>query len=753
MSLISYWSFDETKGYVVKNEVTGKENYINYVFNNAKFKRPSCPERRPGIKGNSLLFDGFSTWIEDDEGIMKRKIEEITIEAWIMSRCYEYSEDNEITAIINQHNNEKIQGFIFGLKKFNELAFKVAINKEWYEVSSYEKTIPLHIWTYVAAVFNGKKGYMELYINGERVAYREVPKISQITPTDESLVIGKTNNSKKLDECEISCFCGLIDELKVYNEALNENQIKGIYNQYILELNGKLPNTYIEIDRKIYNGDKHRPVYHLIAPGCWMNEPHAPLYFKGKYHIFFQHNPHGPIWRQIHWGHLISDDMIHWKDLPWALIPEKGKIDENGCWSGSAIVDNEKPIIVYTAIDPNTKAQCITLAMSTYSDDEDIELKKWVKLGKPIIKQDMTIETEKGKMHFNHFRDPFIWKEDGIYYALVGTGFQKDGESTGGAALLYISTDLYHWEYKKPFYVGNYNKYPKTGEIWELPVFLPIGKDKEGNTKYIFLVNPYFLDSNNIYSNRYVWYWIGTWDKNTLSFVPDSEKPDLFDLGEHFTGPSGFVDPKGRTIIFSITQGRRPRKDEYLSGWAHNAGLPIHIYLREDGKLGLDVISEIKSLRKKEYINIRDVPLKQANKMIEFIKDDCIEIELEIEKGEANEVGINVRRSPDGLEETCICYKSSTKEIFIDRTKSTLNKEYETGIQGGFIDINEDTLKLHIFLDKSMIEVFINNLKVLTSRIYPVRNDSLGLLLRANDKVDTVKIKKLIIWQMKAIFE
>ncbi|MEZ0536473.1 GH32 C-terminal domain-containing protein [Caldicellulosiruptoraceae bacterium PP1] len=752
MSLVLYFPFDEMEENYTKDKITGKLNYINYTFNEAKFKKSSYPERYPGVKGNALLFDGFSTWIEVNEGIIKKETNQLTIETWIISKCYEYPENNEITAIVNQHNNEKVQGFILGLKKYNEISFRVAVNGKWFEINNSERLIPLNTWANIVAVFNGKDGYMELYINGEKVGLKEIPKDSFITPTNEKLIIGKTNNSEKLDECEIACFCGLMDQLKIYDEVLDKKKIKDNYDQYIIESNSKIQINYNNINREIYNSDKHRPVYHLIAPGCWMNEPHAPLYFEGKYHIFYQHNPHGPIWRQIHWGHAISDDMIHWRDLPYALIPEKNKIDQNGCWSGSAFIDNGIPVLIYTAQDQLTNTQCITFAKSSYFEDRDIELKNWIKYNKPIILQDMNIKTDKGEMHYGHFRDPFVWKEDNIYYAIVGTGFQKNGKSTGGAALLYISHDLYNWEYKKPLYIGDYNKYPKTGEIWELPVFLPIGKDNKGNIKYILLINPYYLNYS-IYSNRYVWYWIGSWNKSNLSFMPDNDKPELFDLGEHFTGPSGMIDPKGRAIIFSIAQGRRPRRDEYLSGWAHNGGLPIHVYLREDGRLGIDVISEIESLREKEYVNITNVTIDQANKMIEFIKDDCIEIELEIETGKSNKVGIILKRSPDGIEETYLYYKSDTKEVFIDRTKSTLNDEYEKGIQGGYIDINENIVKFHIYVDKSMIEAYINNLKAITSRVYPVRDDSLGLLLWADKNPETVKIKKLNIWKLETAYK
>src|SRR5699024_2266342 len=104
-------------------------------------------------------------------------------------------------------------------------------------------------------------------------------------------------------------FNGLIDELKVYNETLTEKDIQDRYENYVNNFeNGKHPKPDLEWDRTRYDGDRHRPQYHFNAPEHWMNEPHAPLYFNGKYHIFYQFNPQGPYWSHLHWGHAVSDD-------------------------------------------------------------------------------------------------------------------------------------------------------------------------------------------------------------------------------------------------------------------------------------------------------------------------------------------------------------------------------------------------------------------------------------------------------------
>ena len=121
-----------------------------------------------------------------------------------------------------------------------------------------------------------------------------------------------------------------------------------------------------------------RPQYHLIEPEKWMNEPHAPFFYNGYYHIFYQANLHAPIWDSIQWGHLASKDMVHWKDLPLALQSENGFYDELGCWSGSGLVDKDGvPRIYYTAGNNNRfPNQAVALAQPE-DTEEDPLLKKW----------------------------------------------------------------------------------------------------------------------------------------------------------------------------------------------------------------------------------------------------------------------------------------------------------------------------------------------------------------------------------------
>jgi beta-fructofuranosidase len=112
--------------------------------------------------------------------------------------------------------------------------------------------------------------------------------------------------------------------------------------------------------RRALAGDRHRPLYHFLAPAHWMNDPNGPFFWKGKYHLFYQYNPNGPFWGTIHWGHAESFDLLRWQDLPIALAPSKDGPDKGGCWSGCVVDDEGIPTALYTGLEPQTVCLAIS---------------------------------------------------------------------------------------------------------------------------------------------------------------------------------------------------------------------------------------------------------------------------------------------------------------------------------------------------------------------------------------------------------
>lgn len=750
--LMMHWAFDEGTGASAQESVSRVRDEIQYVFNQAEFAERTGPQWRQGVTGSGLLFDGYSTSIAHAVHGEERNggpgyLPALSIGVWVAPRSYDWGYEGKLTAIVNRHNKERKEGYLLGMFRHGSWSFQVGLEGgEWKEIwSPGGHELPKNEWSYVNAVFDGNEGSLKLYLNGSVIASADLPRGSRLAEAaGTELLIGKNNHSSLLAGVfSLQMFSGIIDELKIYNRALSADEVASSYQEVLDSAPGgirpQVQYDEIKLDRTPLMTDRHRPQYHVSPPAHWMNEPHAPIYFDGQYHLFYQHNPLGPFFYHIHWGHWVSEDLVHWRDLPVALAPEKDELAPDGIWSGSAAYDAEGlPVLFFTAgNDSASPNQSVALARSTYPQDKHPDLVRWVKHPVPLITQ------KKGMGAFGDFRDPFVWKDENGWYALVGSGIE-DG---GGAALAFMSEDMLNWTYKGPLYQADIQKYPYLGPIWELPVLLPLGTNKQGETKHLLLVSPVGAGAD-----VEVFYWIGQLDKQNLSFIPDEEEPQLIDVGDfHFTGPSGMADPKtGRNIIFTIAQGDRTSELEYQSGWAHNGGLPLSVYLREDGRLGIEPIQELESLRGKKRLSIREKTLTEANDLLKDVQGDMLEIQLELEPGSAGQLGIKVRCTPDGEEETLLYYDRNESMLLADRTKTTQHPgEKCRGIQGGRLELPGENLKLHIYLDRSMVEVYANGLKSLTTRVYPSRKDALGLEIWGDGEP---LVKSMEIWDMQSIW-
>lgn len=197
--------------------------------------------------------------------------------------------------------------------------------------------------------------------------------------------------------------------------------------------------------------DNHlRFQYHFEPREGWMNDPNGLIYFKGQYHAFFQHYPHAPKWGQMHWGHAVSRDLIHWEEMPIALYPDQEYEDDGGCFSGSAIEKDGRLYLFYTSVSHELK-QTQSVA---YSDD-GVHFVKYP--GNPVIRQN--------PLGYPDFRDPKVSCMDGTYYMVVGTG-----DEVSGKVLLFTGDDLLHWDYSGILYEGT-----QYANCIECPDFFKLG--------------------------------------------------------------------------------------------------------------------------------------------------------------------------------------------------------------------------------------------------------------------------------------
>jgi beta-fructofuranosidase len=466
--------------------------------------------------------------------------------------------------------------------------------------------------------------------------------------------------------------------------------------------------------RRKLAGDLHRPIYHFLPPSNWMNDPNGLFYWQGRYHLFYQFNPHGPTWGFIHWGHASSSDMVHWMDHPIALRPGESAGDANGCWSGCVVDDHGVPTAVYTGfVDPAHTPVMLARA-------RDPELLAWEKSQhNPIVKG-----PPEGVSQID-FRDPYVWQEDGAWKMVMGAGLEN-GE---GGVLLYQSSDLIDWEYLGPLFT---DRQLDSVQMWECPNFFPLGN------RYVLLVS-LFPDVLGVY------YYVGEYDGRI--FQP--QKEGYLSQSRFFYAPQVRRLKDDRTILMGWLLEGREEEALLAAGWAGVQSLPRALSLDEDGHLVSRPIREIQSLRK-DLLEIPKLNLKAGERSKLPVTGRHLEIELTLKRAEAG-LRLDLLASPDGEEKTRLTLKPKSNMLELDLGNSSLSSQVENPTIA--VDIPEggpEGRSLHVFIDGSVIEAWVDDQIALTGRAFPIlsASDNLTLSSLGGD----LQISPMKIWRMDAIW-
>jgi len=251
-------------------------------------------------------------------------------------------------------------------------------------------------------------------------------------------------------------------------------------------------------------------------------------------------------------------------------------------------------------------------------------------------------------------------------------------------------------------------------------------------------------------------YYIGTYDRETHRFTPETH--GRMNYGPIRIGslhaPSGTIDDAGRYLgIFNVKEGRERR------GWNDIMSLPRHYWLAEDDTLRQAPVPELEGQRFDEVHAPPQEIAANSEVALDQVKGQAIEIEAVIEPGEAREVGLTVLRSPDGAEQTRISLFTPLQDrranpgwLQIDTAQSSLAGDvHGRPPEQGPLDIRADEpLHLRIFIDRSIIEVFANDVQCLTLRVYPSRADSNGVSIFARG--GAARLRSLVAWQMRSVW-
>ena len=487
--------------------------------------------------------------------------------------------------------------------------------------------------------------------------------------------------------------------------------------------------------RRAAADDPHRPLYHFSSPEGPLNDPNGLCFWQGRWHLFYQTRPREDA--RWHWGHAVSDDLIHWRDLPLALYPNP----EEQCYSGSILIEEDRAIAMYHGRELGNM-----VAVS-----RDPLLLSWEKLtGTAVI----PLHQDGRNHHFlsaeplpYRIYDPCIWKKDDTYYSLSGA---VDYIGPGGrpvlAEFLFRSRDLVHWEYMHPFVESN--AFTRVGDDGACPYFLPLGD------RHILL---FFSHTT---SGQYL---LGDYDRRRDKFAATAH--GRFNFGAVLPGgvhaPSATSDGQGGVIaIFNVNSAfssAARRGDGVMS-------LPRRLTLIGRDEIGIEPAGDLASLR---YEPQRVAPMRlPANQeiVLESVRGSALEIEAEIDPGNAPTVELNVLRAPQAEEVTRIALfknrdvtsrfmppQRALSVVTLDGTRASLLPDVLSRPPESapvFVAPNEP-FKLRVFVDRGIVEVFVNGRQCLALRVHPSRADSVGVSLRAQGQ--DAALRSLVAWRMKAI--
>lgn len=449
--------------------------------------------------------------------------------------------------------------------------------------------------------------------------------------------------------------------------------------------------------------DPQHPIYHFSPPANWMNDPNGLICWQGKTHLFYQYNPAAPVWGSIHWGHAVSTDLVHWKRQPIAMHPTPNTPNEDGCWSGSAVITPDGPVFYYTAVFPETV--CMARPDKDFSrlvNDTD----------NPVI------SAPPQGLELEGFRDPCVWREGDEWYLTLGSGFK----GVGGAILLYQSKDLKHWDYLHPLLTGDQkNEVPfPTGTMWECPQLVQIDEQ-------YFLFISAIIDPKT----QYTIYFQGKMKDHR--FIPTSvNKPDQG--GGTVYAPLTFEDDKNRRILFGWIKEEREEAACRKAGWAGTMTLPRVLSLSPGMDLLIDPAPEVSLLRKAQIATFSGELADQFSVLSGTKTLLNAEIEAKIQFNGSNGVEFVLASSPHADERTVLMFDVAHSSFMVDTTAASrdplargVRKECTLPL------CQNEPLDLRIFLDGSVLEVYANHRVVMTSRLFPTGRAGLRLFARSID--------------------
>lgn len=489
--------------------------------------------------------------------------------------------------------------------------------------------------------------------------------------------------------------------------------------------------SFAQGHKKDYYTEKYRPQLHFTPEKNWMNDPNGLVFHNGEYHLFYQHNPFGNSWGHMSWGHAVSKDLISWKHLPVA-IAEEGNVM---IFSGSCVVDKNNSsgfakkagqvpmVAIYTAhisLDPKNPDSTMQNQHIAYSLDNGLTWTKYK--NNPVL-----------DLHKKDFRDPKV-----IWYAKGKKWVMSVVLPHEHIVQFYSSTDLKQWTLLSEFGpAGDING------IWECPdlVEVPV-RGKLNQTKWVLI--------NSVASTTQ--YFVGEFDGT--KFHSENAPGQILrpDYGPDYYAPVTYNNlPAGHPpVLIGWATNWSYAGSTPTSPWRSAMSLPRELSVEKNNGIWTLISKPVGSLQK-----YRGTPLSFENMVVAGEKslpllNQVVEIEMTIKPGKHDSCGIKLAAGNDKY--IVIGYTKNTDQLYVDRSNSG-DTSFSPGIRSWLrttvpLQLKDEKLKLHIILDKSIVEVYANDGElVITQQLFPDEtSNSISLVSKAGNSVfETVKI-----WPLKS---
>ncbi|MGX6979400.1 glycoside hydrolase family 32 protein [Vagococcus elongatus] len=465
-----------------------------------------------------------------------------------------------------------------------------------------------------------------------------------------------------------------------------------------------------------------RQKYHFMPEVGWLNDPNGLIFFKGRYHFFYQYNPYDSYWGKMHWGHAVSDDLLHWEYLPIALAPSEPYDDhpEGGCFSGSAIEHEGRLYLLYTSGTDYGEGHIQNQCMA-YSDD-GITFYKY--------KNNPVIPSPPEGYDVENFRDPKVWKHGDDFYLVCSA--KKDNLAK---ALLYRSDNLKDWKFVNIFAESR----GEFGYMWECPDFYPL-KNANGE-KYVLTFSPMGVkERTTIYLIGDMNYETGKFTYNTIGNI---------DWGFDYYAPQSFVDAKGRRIIVAWANGWEWMpwwKDwgpTFKEGWCGSFNLPREVILTDDNTLKFTPVKELESIRESE-IKLSEITIDEK-KLIPTFDGNVFELMLTVDLAKSSSESFDLNLRCNDELSTIATFDLKRQMLYVSRNDSD---NWSCGTtMSPLILKDKNLLKIHVFVDQSSIELFTDDYQTNHSlNVFAGDDQNQNYLSVGEGKL---VIKELITWKLE----